>query len=359
MAGDPGSKLIIGEQGTGTLNVGVIGAPGTGTVNALGGTVIGLAGGTGTVNLNPGGTLSTVYISPAIAAGGASAGGGFSFVNFNGGTLASRVGANSAPTMFMQGISQAGVQAGGAIIDTSATSVTIAQPLVHDAIFGTGATDGGLTKTGGNTLTLTGANAYYGPTNVNAGILSIAGAGASIGLAADPNTGAPVPSGAVTVALGATLTGTGTFNLGTNNLTINGTLAAGLTEAATITGTLSVVSSGMLTLANTATTTFDIGTGADRDLFVGTGLTLRANGTLALRGTIDPTMTYTLFTGLAAETGTYSSVTGTPANYNPVFTFTGGNYNLSFAAVPEPSTWAMGVFGLGLGGLLLRRRRVA
>ena len=44
----------------------------------------------------------------------------------------------------------------------------------------------------------------------------------------------------------------------------------------------------------------------------------------------------------------------------------GGNYNfaaysvgLNLAAVPEPSTWAMGLTGLGLIGVFARRRRAA
>ncbi len=57
--------------------------------------------------------------------------------------------------------------------------------------------NGGLTKEGSNTLTLTGTNAYGGPTAVNAGTLVING----------NNGGA---TGTVTVASGATLAGSGT-----------------------------------------------------------------------------------------------------------------------------------------------------
>jgi autotransporter-associated beta strand protein len=80
---------------------------------------------------------------------------------FNGGTL--RAAADNAN--FFHGLGTAYVQAGGAIFDSQAFSVTVAQALNDSG--------GGLTKNGTGTLTLTGANNYTGPTMVNAGTLVV------------------------------------------------------------------------------------------------------------------------------------------------------------------------------------------
>ena len=117
---------------------------------------------TAVVNLN-GGTLTTNGIT--VAAPGTGSTGTF---NFNGGTLKSM----TANASFMSGLTAANVKAGGAILDT-AVGITIAQPLLHDASLSTA--DGGLTKNGAGTLTLSGANTYTGDTVVSAGALDLTG----------------------------------------------------------------------------------------------------------------------------------------------------------------------------------------
>ena len=109
----------------------------------------------GTYNLN-GGTLTAQVVSRDIY--------GNATFDFNGGTL--KPGAASAT--FMQGLTVASVQAGGAIIDTTGFDVTVGQALLTGA-----SPDGGLTKKGSNTLTLSGANTYTGLTTVNAGTLEL------------------------------------------------------------------------------------------------------------------------------------------------------------------------------------------
>ncbi len=83
--------------------------------------------------------------------------------NFDGGTLKT----SASTEAFMQGLTVANVNSGGAVIDTNGFDITIAQDLLN------GDGDGGLTKLGGGTLTLTGANTYTGDTDLQAGTLSI------------------------------------------------------------------------------------------------------------------------------------------------------------------------------------------
>ena len=135
---------------------------------------------------------------------------GTSTFHFNGGTLQ----AGASNTSFFSRLTTANVQAGGAIIDTQGFSDTIAQNLVHDTTAGATPIDGGLTKLGGGTLTLTGNNTFTGPLTISAGTL-LAASEASLG------TG-----GTLTVGGGGTLGFTGTaatltrtYNLGFSSLT--------------------------------------------------------------------------------------------------------------------------------------------
>lgn len=115
--------------------------------------------GNGIVNLNAG-TLSVGSVSRN---SGSTATANF---YFGGGTLK----ATSANADFMEGLTHAYVKEGGAKIDTQSYDITIGQMLEHG---GTADIDGGLTKNGSGTLTLTGAISYTGDTTINAGTLMI------------------------------------------------------------------------------------------------------------------------------------------------------------------------------------------
>ena len=144
MQTNTGRYTLIGESGTGTLNLSGSGLLG---VTRL---IVGNNGsGSGTVNLN-GGMLVASQISQNVGSG---------TFNFNGGTLQ----ASASKTNFMQGLSSAVVQSGGAVIDTQTNLITIGQGLTDGG--------GGLTKIGSGLLVLSGTNTYSGATAVSAGEL--------------------------------------------------------------------------------------------------------------------------------------------------------------------------------------------
>nr|WP_050781049.1 autotransporter-associated beta strand repeat-containing protein [Bradyrhizobium sp. ORS 278] len=203
-----GSQLIVGEQGTGTLNV-----SGSGIASLAGG--LGISGGAGpegigTVNLN-GGTILTPSV---VKNSGASA----SF-NFNGGWLQ----ATASSPSFMTGLTSTVVQAGGAFINDGGYAITIGSSLGGS---------GALAKSGSGTLTLSGANTYTGPTTVNGGTLDLSGSwnvGAGIATTSVAS-GATLSGAGVVTAATLSDSGAGTVNLSGNNavgtLTASGTIGA-------------------------------------------------------------------------------------------------------------------------------------
>ena len=292
--------VAIGRNGgVGTLNIN--GGSFTKNAGSNGFFDISGDGGTGTagtVNLN-GGTLTVDKIITE---------NGTSTFNFNGGTLvASSDGTQTVNgdtnTSFMQGLTTANVRTGGAIINTGGFNLTINQALVHSTIAGDAATDGGLTKAGTGVLTLTAANTYTGTTTISAGGLTIAANGG-------------LGTGNVFVGAGTTLT-----------------LSTGVTAAHNgTTGTTLTLASATTSLVNLA----------------GAALTVQDTVTsLVVNGVVEPAGTY----GAAGSGALFTNIAD--------FTGTGELLVLTGTAVPEPSTWAMGVFGLGMASVWLRRRRVA
>jgi autotransporter-associated beta strand protein len=149
--------------------------------------------GAGLYELN-GGTLITNVILGQYNSGNY----GTSTFDFNGGTLQ----ASATNTGFVQGLTTVNVQAGGAIINTNGFSDTITSNLISDPSV-VGGTDGGLTKQGSGTLTLSGTgNTYNGNTTVSGGTLQI-------------DTGFLAATSTVSIASGATMnldfTGTDTI----------------------------------------------------------------------------------------------------------------------------------------------------
>ena len=208
------------------------------------------ASATTAVSITPGtasvGTNASMLVIEARNANGNTAGNGITLSNTSGShTISANVGLAASQTWTL----------------ASGSSLT-ASGVVSD--FGGGYS---LTKAGGGTLTLSGANTYSGGTMISAGILKIGNA-----TAFGRNTAA------VSVTAGASLDLNGTTMTGTNALTLNGTgisnggaltntSATGATYAGLLTlGSSSsiIATSGNITLSNLGTIT-----GAGNNLTVG------------------------------------------------------------------------------------------
>jgi T5SS/PEP-CTERM-associated repeat protein/autotransporter-associated beta strand protein len=154
------TTLYLGNGGQGTLTVddgGVVES-----ADVLIGFVV---GGSGTINLNGADGARGVLETAGIATIG-----GRGQINFNGGTLRASVNGS-----LMQGSSEAplgvSILAGGAFVDSNGHDVSIDLGLSGQ---------GGLTKLGDGTLTLSGGNSYSGATQVEQGTL-LWGGGANSG----------------------------------------------------------------------------------------------------------------------------------------------------------------------------------
>ena len=198
-------------------------------------------GSAGVVNLN-GGTLTADRISTATSSSAAGGSPTANF-NFNGGTLK----ATSASATWFQGGNAGGTQpipitatvkSGGALIDDGGNAITIAEPLQHDSSLGATA-DGGLTKLGASTLSLTATNTYTGDTTISAGTLALSGNGsisnsANISLDGSTIDASGRSDGTLTLNAAQTLKGNGTI---IGNAILNGTISPGDTTVNAITNT--------------------------------------------------------------------------------------------------------------------------
>jgi fibronectin-binding autotransporter adhesin len=256
-----------------------LGNPGFVTFNQAGGTVAtvgnltfgnnGTSSGTGTYTLGNGSAGSAVLIvGGAITAQGS---GATSTFNFSGGTLQS----NSSSATFLNGLTAANVLAGGATINSSSNSPTIPQALLN----GTGGTtDGGLTKLGTGSLTLTGANTYNGGNHVSSGVLDVENVGSLGTLTSVTNTvasggilalgvGAASGVGGFTAANVDTVRGNTTFVTGSAlGLNTNG---GNFSYGSVVTGPQGFLKLGVNTLTLTGASTY-------------TGVTNVANGILSV-----------------------------------------------------------------------------
>jgi fibronectin-binding autotransporter adhesin len=313
-----GSEVWIGE-GDGAM--GIWNLSGNATAN-LGVVMISYSGASiGQVSLLSGGVMAAMEVRK-----GSTAPVSTGTLIFDGGTLRARA---SNPN-FLHDLTTATIQSGGATIDSQGFDIGIAQALGGN---------GGLTKIGPGTLTLTAVNTFSGPTAVNQGTLAVNGS---------------LAGGSVTVAGGATLAGTGIVG---GPVTVNGAITPG-----TSVGTLTLQSD--LNLASSAQLTFEL----DQAGIVGSGVNdlISVGGNLVLDGTLNivglanfGVGTYRLinYAGTLTDNGL---VLGTlSGNANNTFLYQiqagGGEVNL-IVGVPEPTTLSLAFLG-ALGGLAARFRR--
>ncbi len=201
-AGSNGTYLLSGTGSLTTGNTYVSDDANTGVFTQNGGTHT-----TGTLYLGAGSDLAngTYHLDGGtLAANNVTRQTGTGVFNFNGGTLQAR----QNNTAFFQNLSTANVRGGGAVIDTAGFNVAVAQNLTHSNLASDAALDGGLTKNGAGTLTLTGNNTYTGSTVVNAGTLFLdAGGNATRLLRANAGTEIDYNHGTI---VGGNLSGPGT-----------------------------------------------------------------------------------------------------------------------------------------------------
>jgi len=244
--------------------------------------------------------------------------------------------------------------AGGGNITLGANTLTAGGDNSSTTFSGIASGTGGLTKSGSGTLTLSGSNAYTGTTVVNAGTLLVNGS---------TNSGS-----AVTVAIGATLGGSG--NIG-GPATVSGSLSPDNSP-----GVLTFGQS--LTLESTSTTLLELNgrtRGSQYDGINVTGaLTYGGNLTITI-GTqfLSDTDTFDLFS-FGSQGGNLNGVNLAGAYGNGVFTLSGSQWSytdsssniwsfdqvsgdLAFAAVPEPGTYAFLMIASLFGVFLLFRKK--
>jgi len=284
-----GSSVRFANNGTATLTVSGTGAVtwangtyglsenGAGNVIMNGGTLNMTSSGSSYFYLNggnqPGGNLSSIVSTISLNAGilstrgfamntGTNSTSRLAELRFNGGTL--KATDNNGASNFIPDSANltSKVQAGGAVIDTNGFNITIADNLEHDTALG-GTADGGLTKNGTGTLTLTAANTFTGKTTVAAGNLALSGAGA---VASSPWI--EVKSGAtlnVTAVTGGTQTLTNQVLSGTGSVTGTVVIGAGsiLKPGDSTDGSLSAVANAGDGIGTMTFTNLTLATGAN------------------------------------------------------------------------------------------------
>ena len=311
----------------------------------------------GVVNLN-GGLIRLNRFSSSGDANGV--------VNFNGATVQTKV----VTTVFTAIGPTYNVLGGGAIFNVN-NDITIAAGLLNGT-----ATDGGLTKSGTSTLTMTGTSTYNGATAINAGKLVLSGSlaatsGVTVSSTAMLNVDGGIVSTAAIVSSG-TLQGQG--SIGALTISAGGKLAPGLSVSNLVSGTLAAA--GNVTFADgTAKLSIRLGqtsAGLSDMLSVGAstvtlnGATLELSAGASYATPVDG-FTFVLIagTGSTSYSGTFASstvVVGTDT-YNILYgssadgTTSGNDVVAQYVAVPEPSTWAMLVSGMGMLVFTQRLRR--
>ncbi len=306
LAGGRAPKVVAGLDATGNINIIDVVDPGWGYTKVPTVTVTNPSGFGGT-------TLVPVIAMTASAIDITNAGTGYT----------------SAPTVTLGGSgyvanSATAIGGFGSVTLTASTNSNIGGSgniVVNAVVTGLG----NLVKTGAGTVTLTGANTYSGTTAVNAGTLRVNG----------NNQG----TGAVSVASGATLGGSGTI-AGAVSSSSNSIVGPGNSI-----GTLTV---GSATLGGTFQVEYN---GASIDLLSVIGSLDITAATVDFDALGAPPVTPLVFASYGSLTGIFAGVLDLPSGTSIDYNYNGLK---QIALVPEPTTLA------GLGAVVvmgLRRRR--
>ncbi len=224
------NRVYVGRYGTGELMIS--GGHAIFEENTDGLAIGTYDGSTGTVYLVDG-TLAVGKMRDVYA---------YSQFFFDGGILE----ALSSSTTFMRNLDKCEVRAGGAKIDTSGDNITIAQSLAHDTRGGEPAKDGGLTKLGAGTLTMTGTLGFTGDLGADGGTLNLSSTTYSLTSGSGLwGSGILVPpAGGITVSSTGFIAPGSTNNVGTltvnGNLTVDGEVRITISDDGTSANALSV-----------------------------------------------------------------------------------------------------------------------
>lgn len=308
--------FLVGEGGNGNLNI-----SDNASLNISGarGLHVAVGAGTGIANLN-GGTVSTPLVQKGTGTG---------IVSFNGGTLK----ATAASANFMQGLTAAYVNSGGAVIDDGGFAVTVAQPLlaptgngvsslefsnatgyvgipaVQISGDGTGATGVAKLDVNGNVTGITVTNPGIGYTNAAAIFVGGGGFGSIdvVNLAANTSGGVTKRgSGTLTLSGASTYTGATIIESGTLALTgsISGSTSVEVRPGATL--NVSNLPSGFTavsgqTLKGSGTVVGNVNMSAGSKIAPGVAAgILSLNGNLNISLAVTPTASATLLFELGA-----------------------------------------------------------
>jgi len=279
--------------------------------------------------------------------------------------MANAAGATLNLANFSQTIgSLAGGGASGGNVVLGTGTLTVGGNNANTSYAGVISGSGAVSKVGTGTLTIAGTQTYTGTTMVSVGTLIVNGQLGSGGVVVSGGKlgGNITVTGLTTIASGGTLAvgnspGTGNFS----SLNLSGAAATSVTEmqlnagatgagAGTTYDTINV--STALAYGGELRLVFNGAIGSDTfDLFSFGALTPGGDfGSISLYA--NSTLIGTLTENAGAWTGVYNLGFGSGSQS---FTFTNASGDL-VVAVPEPGTWLL--FGLGLGVVLLRKRRV-
>lgn len=272
-------------------------------------------------------------------------------IQFNGGVLKSS--ANNASFLPAFSIATNVVQAGGAKIDDGGFAITIGASLTHDAALG-GTVDGGLTKSGTGTLTLSYINTYTGPTVINAGVLAFTPPPAAPVFA---TTNIHVAAGALldTTSLGPFTLASGKLLWGNGSVKGNFSISNGATIAPGSNSIGTLTFSNAVTLASTSTNIFEVSASPlTNDSIAVTGAVTNGGALIVtnISGALAAGNTFKLISA-ASYSGSFSSVVLPSLGGDLVWDTTGLNTNgtvrvVSTAPAMPPVFGALAVAGTNM-----------